>query len=121
MDNDVILVKGVLTELVARVAYFKTDCKVPRFTIVQRHLHSALKWTPEEVKRRTAHYKKDKLLTENEHGNLCDSIERIYEHLMKTVKSKKSEDILEGLEKLCSGGHISYDQRQAFIRLNLGE
>ena len=86
------------------------DYKVPQFTTVSRHLHSVLKLNPEEIKMHIADNKMDKLLTETEDGNLRASIERMYEQLMKTDKSEKRDDILEGSEKLYNGGHVSYDQ-----------
>lgn len=92
-----------------------TTKPMSRFTCVDQSLHVALTWDKQKADRLTDVSNKNRMMPREMYDDLCDSIGRIYEHIVKSVLSTERTDILGGLEALCNGGHISYHQRRAFL------
>jgi hypothetical protein len=88
---------------------------IPRFTIVSKPLHCALNWSEGTVDRLTDEYNQNRLMSRGQHENLCSSIEKIHEYIKETIPSGNTRDILNGLEKLLNGGHISKHQQKIYI------
>jgi len=94
---------------------------IPRFTIVSKSLHSALNWPEDTVDRLTDEYNQNRLMTRGQYENLCSSIEKIHKYMKETITSGNTRDVLDGLEKLFNGGHISNYQHKTYsARYNLG-
>jgi len=94
---------------------------VPRFTVVGKSLHFALGWSEDEVDRLTSPFNKKRLMSREDHADLCGSIGGIHEYLQKTIKSDNIEEYASGLEKLLNGGHITNDQAKAYKKqYNIG-
>ena len=93
---------------------------IPRFTNVDKSLHSALHWSEDTVDRLTHENNKNRVMTREQHKDLVSSIEKIHGYLQETITSDKREDNLEGLDKLFNGGHISIQQQRLYIQLKLG-
>lgn len=93
---------------------------IPRFTNVDKSLHSALHWSEDTVDRLTHENNKNRVMTREQHKDLVSSIEKIHGYLRETITSDKREDNLEGLDKLFNGGHISIQQQRLYIQLKLG-
>ena len=94
---------------------------VPRFTGVNKSLHFGLKWSDEEVDRLTSPFNKKRLMSREDHADLCGSIEGIHEYLQKTIESDNIKEYASGLEKLLNGGHITNDQAKAYKKqYNIG-
>ena len=88
---------------------------IPCFTIVSKSLHSALNWSEETVDRLTDEYSQNRLMSRGQYENLCSSIENIHEYIQETTTSDNTLDILDGLDKLFNGGHISNYQQKTYI------
>ena len=88
---------------------------IPRFTIVSKPLHCALNWSEGTVDRLTDEYNQNRLMSRGQYENLCSSIEKIHEYIKETIPSGNTRDILNGLEKLLNGGHISKHQQKIYI------
>jgi hypothetical protein len=88
---------------------------IPRFTIVSKPLHCALNWSEGTVDRLTDEYNQNRLMSRGQYENLCSSIEKIHEYIKETIPSGNTRDILNGLEKLLNGGHISKYQQKIYI------
>ena len=98
-----------------------TTIPVPRFTVVHKSLHFGLKWSDEEVDRLTSPFDKKRLMSREDHADLCGSIEGIHDYLQKTIKSNNIKKCASGLEKLLNGGHITNDQAKAYKKqYNIG-
>jgi len=54
-------------------------------------------------------------MSRGQYENLCSSIEKIHEYIKETIPSGNTRDILNGLEKLLNGGHISKYQQKIYI------
>ena len=93
---------------------------IPRFTNVDKSLHSALHWSEDTVDRLTHENNKNRVMTREQHKDLVSSIEKIHEYLQETITPDKREDNLDGLDKLFNGGHISIQQQRLYIQLKLG-
>ena len=93
---------------------------IPRFTNVDKSLHSALHWSEDTADRLTHENNNNRVMTRKQHKDLVNSIEKIHGYLQETITSDKREDILEGLDKLFNGGHISIQQQRLYIQLKLG-
>ena len=94
---------------------------VPLFTVVHKSLHFALQWSEDEVDRLTSPFNKKKLMSREDHADLCGSIEGIHEYLQKTIESDNIKEYASGLEKLLNGGHITNDQAKAYKKqYNIG-
>jgi len=94
---------------------------IPRFTIVSKPLHCALNWSEGTVDRLTDEYNQNRLMSRGQYENLCSSIEKIHEYIKETIPSDSTRDVLDGLEKLLNGGHISNYQHKTYIaRYKLG-
>ena len=96
---------------------------IPSFTKVDKSLHSALDWSEDTVDRLTDEYSNSRLMSRGQYENLCSSIEKIHEYMQETITSNNTQDILDGLEKLFNGGHISKYQQKTYIaryKLNSG-
>ena len=99
----------------------KMSRPIPCFIIVSKPLHSALNWSVVTVDRLTDEYNKNRLMTRGQYENLCKSIEKIHNYLKETITSGNTRDVLDGLEKLFNGGHISNYQHKIYIaRYKLG-
>ena len=92
-----------------------TTTRMSRFTRVDQSLHVALTWDRQKADRLTDVSNKNRMMPREMYYDLCDSIGRIYEHIVKSVLSTERIDVLGGLEALCNGGHVSYHQRRAFL------
>ena len=96
---------------------------IPRFTIVSKSLHSALNWPEDTVDRLTDEYNQNRLMSRGQYENLCSSIEKIHKYMQETITSDNNndndsdskQDILDGLDKLFNGGHISNYQQKTYI------
>jgi predicted PP-loop superfamily ATPase len=94
---------------------------IPRFTIVSKSLHSALNWPEDTVDRLTDKYNQNRLMSRGQYENLCSSIEKIHKYMQETITSDNNndsdskQDILDGLDKLFNGGHISNYQQKTYI------
>lgn len=89
---------------------------IPCFTSVSKSLHFALNWSEDTVDRQTDEYnQQNRLMSREQYQNLVSSIEKIHEYMQETITSNNTQDILDGLEKLFNGGHISNYQRKAYI------
>ena len=88
---------------------------IPRFTIVSKPLHCALNWSEGTVDRLTDEYNQNRVMSRGQYENLCSSIEKIHEYIKETIPSGNTRDILNGLEKLLNGGHISKYQQKIYI------
>ena len=94
---------------------------VPHFTVVDKSLHFALGWSEDEVDRLTSPFNKKRLMSREDHADLCGSIGGIHEYLQKTIKSDNIKKYASGLEKLLNGGLITNDQAKAYKkRYNIG-
>ena len=94
---------------------------VPLFTVVHKSLHFALQWSEDEVDRLTSPFNKKRLMSREDHADLCGSIEGIHEYLQKTIESDNIKEYASGLEKLLNGGHITNDQAKAYKKqYNIG-
>jgi hypothetical protein len=94
---------------------------VPRFTVVGKSLHFALGWSEDEVDRLTSPFNKKRLMSREDHADLCGSIEGIHEYLQKTTKSDNIKKCASGLEKLLNGGRITNEQAKAYKKqYNIG-
>ena len=94
---------------------------VPLFTVVHKSLHFALQWSEDEVDRLTSPFDKKRLMSREDHADLCGSIEGIHEYLQKTIESDNIKEYASGLEKLLNGGHITNDQAKAYKKqYNIG-
>ena len=94
---------------------------VPRFTVVGKSLHFALRWSGDDVDRLTSSFNKKRLMSREDYNDLCSSIERIHGYLQKTVKPDNIEEYASGLEKLLNSGHITNDQAKAYKKqYNIG-
>jgi len=132
------VVKVVLDEIVDTVGEFnatsdqidhttamyqeeKIFVPVPRFTVVNKFLHFGLKWSEDEVDRLTSPFNKKRLMSREDHADLCGSIDGIHEYLRKTIKSDNIEKYASGLEKLLNGGRITNEQAKAYKKqYNIG-
>ena len=98
-----------------------TTIPVPNFTVVHKSLHFALQWSEVEVDRLTSPFDKKRLMSREDHADLCGSIEGIHDYLQKTIKSSNIKKCASGLEKLLNGGHITNDQAKAYKKqYNIG-
>ena len=94
---------------------------VPLFTVVHKSLHFALQWSEDEVDRLTSPFDKKRLMSREDHADLCGSIEGIHDYLQKTIESDNIKEYASGLEKLLNGGHITNDQAKAYKKqYNIG-
>jgi hypothetical protein len=89
---------------------------IPHFTTVSKSLHFALNWSEDTVDRLTDKYNhQHRLMSREQYQNLVSSIEKIHEYMQETITSNNTQDILDGLEKLFNGGHISNYQQKTYI------
>jgi hypothetical protein len=86
---------------------------IPCFTIVTKPLHCALNWSEDTVDRLSEEYNKNRLMSREQHQNLVGSIDKIHKYMI--VSSDNTQDILNGLEKLFNGCHISIYQQKTYI------
>ena len=89
--------------------------RIPCFTTVDKSLHSALTWSEDTIDRLTDEYNQNRLMSREQHQNLVGSIDKIHKYMKETVTSGDTRDILDGLEKLFNGGHISKYQQKTYI------